>query len=157
MHIVVVGARERDEQGDEDLVNSLLTFLHKCFGSALVIISTATDRGVGRYVKDRCLKEKEKFKFIDVSTKIFGELPPARLAQVFKCRNAAIVELGSKFYIFDTAVGKGITDDLVVRAKKVDCPVFLYKPGVTEPVQIAGKKPITAQSETDLVAQARDV
>lgn len=136
MYVVLMGARERDEAGDEKLVNGLLNHLKKLYGSALVVVSAATDRGVGKYVKDRCLQDKEVFKFIDVSTKIFGELPKARLAQVFKARNATLLELGNHFYIFDTKAGKGITEDLVTRVTNAGFPCYVFKPGQTVPTEV---------------------
>lgn len=155
-YVVVYGARERDLPGDEQIVNDLLTHLSKLYGSALVIISAATDKGIGRYVKDRCLSEKERFKFIDVSTKIFGEIPPARLAQVFKCRNATLAELGTRFYVLDTVAGKGITEDLIVRARNAGSPVYVYKPGDTQPKRVPPLAPEPGASVPAKVSEAQE-
>lgn len=171
MYICIYGARERVEARDIDLVNKLLTTLNQIYGSALVIVTAATDKGVGCFVKDRCLRDKDKFKLVDVSTRIFGEMPAARMAQVFKCRNATIAELCMKFYIFDTATGKGITEDLITRAQNAELPVFVFKPGDIEPIKLPPKfkapipvedaatasKPNQSTTEHWLAAQNRDV
>ena len=129
MFVVVVGAVERREEGDEELMVTILEDLRKKYPS-LVVISAACDKGIGNVIKTHCLEEKMRFRFMEVYTRIFAELPKTKLAQVFIARNANLEELGDEFHIFATRDRRGSVEDLIQRVSaKGDRPVYVYVPG----------------------------
>jgi hypothetical protein len=73
--------------------------------SRLVIVTTSTDKGVGGYVRDYCLKHKTSFQLIDLNWKVYASLPSKKLAQVYDWKIPALAVAGEEFHVFvDTFV-----------------------------------------------------
>jgi hypothetical protein len=51
-------------------------------------------------VRERCLRDKTSFEFIDIHVRVFAHLPRTKLALVFAARNAALDELDEEFHLF---------------------------------------------------------
>lgn len=130
MFIVVFGSRDRDKPEDREYVNALLDALRLRYPS-LVVVSASCDKGVGKFVKDKCLAEKEKFKFIEVMTKVYCDLARPKLAAIFNARNETLVEMGDKFHLFISAAkaGNGTINDLLHKALKASRPCVKHLPG----------------------------
>jgi hypothetical protein len=133
MNVVVVGSREWSGEQATNQVNELLAMLKQKY-SGLVVVTSSTDKGVGRIVRDRCLKDKTSFQFVDIHVRVFAQLPRTKLAQVFFARNAALDEIGEEFHVFVDTSRKGAFEDLIEKVKSTDDrlgqrrPLFEYLP-----------------------------
>jgi hypothetical protein len=139
MNVVVVGSREWSGEQATNQVNELLAMLKQKY-SGLVVVTSSTDKGVGRIVRDRCLKDKTSFQFVDIHVRVFAQLPRTKLAQVFFARNAALDEIGEEFHVFVDTSRKGAFEDLIEKVKSTDerlgqrRPLFEYLPQAKEEV-----------------------
>lgn len=100
MYVVIVGPRERVSAEDEKMVAELLEQLKKKYGISMLVISTACDKGIGGYVKQLCLKNTKDFRFLEVTQRIYADLPRSRMFQIFISRNAWLAEVGDEFHVF---------------------------------------------------------
>jgi hypothetical protein len=133
MKVVVMGAWNRDEVADIQLVGQLLDSLVVRYGDQLIIVTAGCDRGVGKLVKNRAMPqnkgaEQGEFAFIEVSTRIFiQDASKSTLAGIFIARNATLVELGEEFHLFLGRESKGAMQDLVERVERSGIPFALYQ------------------------------
>jgi hypothetical protein len=104
--VAVVESREWTGEKAVSQVNELLSQLKEKH-SGLVVVTSSTDKGVGAMVRERCLREKTSFEFIDIHMRVFAHLPRTKLAQVFAARKAALDELGEEFHLFVDKNRKG--------------------------------------------------
>jgi hypothetical protein len=126
MFVVVVGSREWQGETATQQVNALLDELKDKY-SGMVVISSSTDKGVGRIIRERCLRDKITFQFIDLWMRVFASLPKAKLAQVFFARNSALLDLGEEFHVFVDMNRRGTFEDLIERLETSEQKRPLYK------------------------------
>lgn len=134
MHVVIFGARNRQVDGDYELVNKLIDQLKSKYAK-LDIISGGCDRGIGKYVKNRC-RPKElgqhqgEVQFFDVDVHIYADdLSKAHLGELWRARNAMFYEYGEEFHIFTDDQKSGIPQDLIARCAAGGRPYAVYYMG----------------------------
>src|SRR5580693_755378 len=113
MFIIVVGARERKNPADKAQVDEVLNRLRAKYGATMVVTSVACDQGIGAFVKQKCLENSVDFRFLEITQRIYADLPRSRMIQVFIARNAILAELGDEFHIFVDADHRGTMEDLM--------------------------------------------
>jgi hypothetical protein len=117
MYVVVVGSRLWLGKWADAQISKVLDDLHTKY-SGLLVVSSSCDKGVGSYVKGRCMKNKTEFQFIEFHARIFADVPRAKLAQVHQARNAALEELGEEFHVFVDPDRRGTFEDLIERVER---------------------------------------
>jgi predicted RNase H-related nuclease YkuK (DUF458 family) len=136
MFLVVVGARERKSPIDEAQVVEVLNRLKTKYGTTMMVTSVACDQGIGSFVKKRCLQNTTDFAFLEITQRIYADLPRSRMIQVFIARNAILAELGDEFHIFVDPNHHGTMEDLIKRIERLDSDkdakrvVTVYEPGL---------------------------
>ena len=138
MFVIVVGARERKTPADESQVCEVLSRLKTKYGATMVVTSAACDQGIGSFVKKKCLGNSTDFRFLEITQRIYADLPRSRMIQVFIARNAVLAELGDEFHIFVDPDHHGTMEDLMQRIERLDTgkethskrTVVIYEPGL---------------------------
>ena len=127
MFVVIIGDLDRDTGDDKKQVLSLLEELKSQY-SDLVIISGACKSGIGQFVRDRCIQNRNNpdLAFVEYDIKPWTRLSEARLAQVFISRNPALLEIGEIFHIFPSGRKTGHVPDLIQRVKKLNVPLAIH-------------------------------
>src|ERR1035441_4303751 len=133
MFAVIVGDMSLDKPADRQRVFDLIDELQRKYAD-LVIVSAGCDRGIGRFVKERCIKGKRDVGFIEYAVYPWASMSSVRLAQVYIAKNATLVEVGEEFHVFVSAGREhGHIQDLVerVRSAKHQPPFTIYKESVS--------------------------
>lgn len=127
MFIVVMGDLDRDTLEDKNQVLALLEELKSQFAD-LVIISGACKSGIGYFVRERCIKNKNNpdFAFVEYDIKPWTRLSEARLAQVFMSRNPGLIEIGEIFHVLPSGKKSGHIPDLIQRVRKKGLPLAIH-------------------------------
>jgi len=127
MIVVVVGDLDRDSENDQSQVLELLSEL-KIRYSDLLIVSAACDMGIGKIVRNKCIANKNnpEFAFVEISIKPWSTMSPAKLSQIYMCKNPALVEIGEVFHIFSSGKTRGHTFDLLNRIHKSKRPLTIH-------------------------------
>jgi hypothetical protein len=117
MNVVIVGARERrDSEEDKQAVEQLLQGLVEQHGTRLHVLSVGCDKGVGKVVREYCIKSK--IIFVEVRIKFEGEdIPRGFFAHMFLARNLCLTAVGDEYYIYTGPNENGIIEALVEPAK----------------------------------------
>lgn len=129
MFVVVVGSRDWNNEPAVEQVRKLLYELREKY-PGLVLVTSSTDKGVGKIVRDVCMESKSQFELCDLHMKVHAQLNRPKLAQVFYARNAALAELGEEYHIFVDKNRRGSFEDLVDKLEKSSSPkpLFLHLP-----------------------------
>lgn len=133
MNVVIVGDMELDTQAYRQLVLKIVDDLKSKYRD-LVIVSAACDKGIGHFVRERCLGKKESpdVAFVEINIHVWVRLAKARLAQVYVSRNATLVELGDEFHIITHGEKVNHISDLAQRVRDKGLPLSLYMPDQSE-------------------------
>ena len=128
MFVVVVGELGRDTEEDNEQVLDLLEELKSQY-SDLTIVSAASKHGIGAFVKNRCMQNKEnpEFGFVEVNINVWTRMDKANLAKVFMCRNPSLVEIGEEFHIFTSGKVVGHIPDLICKVKEKGLPLIIHE------------------------------
>lgn len=142
MDVVIVGARERSESKDFGLVNSLIDELKKVY-SDLFIITTGTDRGVGKIIKNRLMAKDPsappEVPFLEIAYKIFAQnRTKAFFAKKYETRNRALLAVGEEFHILLDEDSHSVMQYLADDVKDAGLPMSLYHPGDNAPKILVG-------------------
>lgn len=142
MNVVIVGAWNRSESADYDLVSNLLEQLRKQHPT-LLVVTAGCGRGIGKIVRNKCMprehgkRHPEDFDFVEVAVRVYSsDLGRMRLAQIWAAQNAMLVEAGEEFHLFmDNYHNAGSQmDDLLRRVRANGLKHSVYQPGeVTGP------------------------
>ena len=128
MFAVIVGDMSLDRPEHRQQVFELVDSLSHKYAD-LVIVSAGCDRGIGRFVRERCIKGKRDVGFVEYAVYPWASMSSVRLAQVYIAKNATLVEVGEEFHVF-VAAGRehGHIQDLVERVKsaKHQPPLTIY-------------------------------
>lgn len=141
MIVVIVGARDRKEKDDFEIVNGLLDSL-KAQYPQLLVVTTGCDRGVGKIIRNRLLPASPdaapEIEFIEYSVRIYpmNDLAKSKMANIHISKNATFLELGEEFHIFEDSRGRGPMEDLRERCEKLGRPYARYLPSKSEPVLV---------------------
>lgn len=129
MFAVVVGDMSLDSEHDRERVFGLIEKLKTKYAD-LVIVSSLSDRGVGKFVRDRCIKQQKRdIAYVEIAVYPWANMPSSRMAQTYLCRNASLMEIGEEFHVF-LGDGRdfGWVQDLLSRIKKAQhqppCTVY---------------------------------
>jgi hypothetical protein len=129
MFAVIMGDLDRDTREDKEQVLALLEELKSQF-SDLTIISGACKSGIGYFVRERCIQNKNNpdLGFVEYDIKPWTRLNEARLAQVFMSRNPGLIEIGEIFHILTSGKKTGHIPDLINRVRKRGLPLAIHYP-----------------------------
>src|ERR1039458_4214766 len=100
----------------------------------LLIVSGGCDGGMGRFVRERCIKGKRDVGFVEYAVYPWASMSSVRLAQVYIAKNATLLEVGEEFHVFVSAGREhGHIQDLVerVRSAKHQPPSRIYNESVS--------------------------
>lgn len=127
MFIVVMGDLKRDTENDKQQVNNLLDVLKQQV-SDLTIVSAACSKGIGSFVRSRCIQNvgNLEFRFIEYDVKIWGILGKAVMSKVYASRNPAIEAIGDVFHLFPFGGDVGHIADLINRVKASGLPLVIH-------------------------------
>ena len=127
MFVVVIGDLDRQTEEDENQVLDLMEELKNSY-SDLIIVSAACKKGIGLFVKQRCLKNKNnpEFGFVEYDVKVWTPLDEARLAKAYISRNPSLIEIGEVFHIFTSGKEKGHIPDLIDKVKNRKLPLVVH-------------------------------
>lgn len=156
MFVVIVGDIDRDSIEDKNQVLSLIERLKNTY-SDLIIISAACEKGIGKFVIDRCVQDKNNIDvgFVEYQVKPWIRLSAARLAHVYISRNPSLIEVGEEFHIYSSGKKQGYIADLISRLKKTNLPtmvydfdgnVTIYPEGYKPPKELGQEKGISIRS-----------
>lgn len=143
MMVVIMGAWNREERSDNELVNKIVDDLGRRYQQSLVIITAGCDRGVGKIIKNRLMpksksEQQGEYGFIEVGTRIFIEdVPKTMLAAIFTARNATVFELGDEFHLLMGKDQKGHIQDLFERVTRSGQPYAVYRFGKDSEPKVA--------------------
>ena len=127
MILVIVGPRDRDRAADEVKLREVIDG-KLAEDSRLIVASAGCERGVGLEVKKLCLSRKRPVRFLEVGIKVWGQMTRSETAQIWLVRNAALVELGDEFLVFQTTDGrKALVNDLIARVREVKKPLTVVE------------------------------
>ena len=130
MKVVIVGARLRSEPGDQELVSNLIDELRNMYGRQLFLITSGSDRGVGKVVRNKCLPDgnaKPVINFCDITYRVYADdLPKAVFAQLFITSHYALVEAGEEFHLFMDKDTRGHMTHLLQLINEAGLPVSVY-------------------------------
>ena len=139
MNVVIVGAWNRSEAEDTEVVNKLLDMLAQAYPK-LYVITTGCDRSIGKIVKARCMPRtrqlRGEFDFVEIAIRIYCDQPPkAKLAEIWTARNGMLAELGEEFHLFmsQDQNPSAWLPDLYNRVKALGRPYAVYMPGEKKP------------------------
>lgn len=141
MNVVICGdrLREGDPALDIQLTNALVNHLKVKYAD-LQIITTNTDRGVGKYLRNRCGPPGKHQKygevdFTEIAIKIFLRYPTKQALNTrWRAKNATLLELGEEFHLCPMDGGRDTQVwDLLNRVKKAGLPYALYGIGEIKP------------------------
>ena len=141
MKVVIVGdrLREGNQEDDMELVNGLIDSLKKKYAD-FQVITASCDRGIGKYLRNRCGPRVEgersgEVDFTEVVMKIYLRHPSKQaLNERWRARNAALVELGEEFHLCPMQYGRSTTTwDLIKRVRKAGLPYAVYAVGEKTP------------------------
>lgn len=134
MKVVIIGARlGRDDAADKILVNQIIDACREKY-SKLLIITKSGDKGVGKFILDRCRESKDNgnqdFDMIELSLRhiLRHELPKQEFLGHFNTLNAALLELGDEFHLLTEEYPTGAMLDMIDRVKRFGVPYAVYKP-----------------------------
>jgi hypothetical protein len=115
---VIVGARERNEKPkDKQTIDELMETLIKQHSSRLHVLSVGCDKGIGKLVRDYCIKNKVVF--VEVRMKFEGEdIPRAFFAHMFMARNNSLSAVGDEYWVFKGPNENGIVESIIPEAQK---------------------------------------
>ena len=118
MNCVIVGARDRVLDKDREEVENLIRKLSHQFRGRLQVVSVGCDRGIGKYVRDFCLKNE--IIFVECRMKLEGkeseDIPRSFFVHTFLARNKVLLELGDEFYVFKGNADGGIVEAVIPQA-----------------------------------------
>ena len=164
MRVVIAGPRDKEELIYVPLVNDILDDSKNRY-SKLLIVTKSCDQGVGKIIRNRCLKAREaggimhyrwnsaEFDMIEVSLRHHlmpsptgdkRELPQLEFQSNFNALNLALIALGDEFHLIVETPIRGSMEDLVYRVQLADAPFALYRP---EELKSGAKKPIRQNSQ----------
>ena len=128
MFAVIVGDMSLDRPEHRQRVFDLIDSLQRKYAD-LVVVSAGCDRGIGRFVRERCIKGKRDVGFVEYAVYPWASMSSVRLAQVYIAKNATLLEVGEEFHVF-TVAGRehGHIQDLIERVKsaKHQPPLTIY-------------------------------
>ena len=129
MNVVVVGSREWTGEKAHEVIQKVLSDLRNKY-SDLMVITSSTDKGVGRIVQGICLKDKTSYSLTDYNVRVYASISRVKLAQYYNARNATLLEIGEEFHVFVDQSRKGWFEDLVERVNALERrrPLYLYHP-----------------------------
>ena len=169
MYVVIVGDLELGSTTDEARVNSLIDTLRAKY-SDLIVVSGACDRGIGLFVRNRCVvagKETNSklIAFCEILTRIWFVKDRASISRTYlEGRNPGLSNLGEEFHVFSSGRKGGWVSDLIIRVKnRADKPpLTIYLPdGKEEKYNVVGSSaPSVAHAEAKETIQSsslRDV
>lgn len=125
--VVVIGSRHRSwkEKGShEEFIGHLIQDRVKAHGGALTVTSLGCDMGFGKAVKVYC--EEEGVKFFEFVVYFNGPRPRDEYADCYRARHAALLEIGSEYYMFTTTEGQTHLDDLLERVRSSGKPYYMF-------------------------------
>lgn len=132
--MVIAEARERTEefpgkltQKDNVLAEQLMTALQRQYAAMLAVVSIGCDRGIGKFVREYCIKHE--IAFLEYRVKFEGEnLPRWFFINGFRSRNPALVDIGDEFHVFVGPNRDGIVESIIPSAidKVKKERVFVY-------------------------------
>ena len=132
MDVAIIGARLRSEPEDSQLVNSLIDGLQRLYGRQLFVITTNTDRGIGKIVRNRCLDAHARplINLLDIAYKPYvDDLPKAKFAEKFLTKNYSIVAAAEEFHLFMDGDTRGYMVHLLNLINDEGLPVSVYNLG----------------------------
>jgi len=134
VQIVIVGARlGRDDDADKVLVDQIIDDCKDRYAK-LLIVTKSGDKGVGKFILDRCRSARDNgdhdFDMIEISLRhiLKREIPKNEFLGHFYTLNAALVELGDEFHLLAEEFPAGAMQDILKRIKERSLLYALYKP-----------------------------
>jgi len=116
VNCVIVGARERREtENDKQKVEDLIRQLVEKYSTRLQVLSVGCDKGIGKNVRDFCLKNRVTF--AEVRVKFEGQdIPRMFFTHMFLARNNSLVAVGDEYYVFKGPNENGIVEAIIPMA-----------------------------------------
>jgi len=126
MFVVIVGSRLWQGQKAEERVNAVLDAVKEKYGSSLVVVTSSTDKGAGKIIRERCMKDRQQFQFIDLPVRAYCNLAPMKLQQVFAARDRALADIAEESHVFIDKDRRGAFEDFAKRQLEMKRPVSLH-------------------------------
>lgn len=133
MRVVIVGARTRRGDVDNELVKSIIDECHTRY-SKVLIVTKSCDQSTGKLIKDLCVGPNQDhppvFDMIEVSLRhiLMQELPRSEFQGHFNALNDALFRLGEEFHLLTEEYPSGAMLDMLVKVRNAGLPYVTYKP-----------------------------
>lgn len=131
MFVVIVGDMTLQSSQYNQQVNDLIDSLKDKYTDLIVVTSGCGDPGIGRFVRERCINDK-RIGFVEFAIYPWATMSSSRLAKVYLCKNAALLEIGEEFHVFAAGGPQhSYIRDLISRVKSAEHkpPITVYEGG----------------------------
>lgn len=134
MNVVIVGAKDRVLESDNQLVPALMQGCVEKYSGCL-FVTVAAKFGVGKIIRDTCGlidgRNQYRYQFVEIGVTLYASgLSNAEASAVYLARNALLFELGHVFYLLADQGRNGALEELIsARVAPAGRPYKVLLPG----------------------------
>lgn len=99
MFVVIIGDITLGSDQHRLQVHNLIDDLKQKY-TDLIIVTSGCEKGIGRFVRERCVNNQRDVGFVEIAIYPWATMSSSRLAKVYLCKNASLLEIGEEFHIF---------------------------------------------------------